>query len=128
MSGSALKVVLVPRRSVRPMRRHVAGGHAALVFLLVDVSLAADFHFAPFGKKIDHGDAHAVQAAGGLIGALFELAAEFQHGHHALQGGKAQVGVLFHGDAAAVVLHGYRAVVVNGHGNFTGVAGHGFVN
>ena len=113
--GSGLKVVLVPRRSVRPMRRTSADRHAALVFLLVDVALAADFDLAPFGEEVDHGHAHAVQAAGGLVGPLVEFAAELQHGHHALQRGEAQVGVDLDGDAAAVVLDGHRAVVVDRH-------------
>ena len=63
---SGLKVVFVPRRSVRPMRRTSASRHAALVFLLVDVAVAADLHLAPLGEEVDHGDAHAVQPAGGL--------------------------------------------------------------
>ena len=92
--GSALKVVLVPTRSLRPMRRTSAGGHAPLVLLLIDVALAADLDLAPFGEEVDHGDAHAVQAAGGLVGPLLELAAELQHGHHALERGEAEVGML----------------------------------
>ena len=126
--GSALKVVFVPRRSVRPMRRTSASGHAALVLLLVDVALAADLDLAPFGEEVDHGDAHAVQAAGGLVGPFLELAAELQHGHHALERGEAQVGMLFDGDAAAVVLDGDRAVVVDDHRDFGGEAGHRLVD
>ena len=91
--------------------------HAAFVFLLIDVTVAADFHLAPLGEEVDHGDAHAVQTAGGLIGPLLELAAEFQHRHHALQGREPQVGMDLDRDAAAVVLHRDRAVVVDDHGN-----------
>ena len=61
--------------------------HAALVFLVIDVAVAADFDLAPFGEEIHHGDADAVQAAGGLVGALAELAAELEHGHHAFERG-----------------------------------------
>ena len=71
----------------------VAGRHAALVFLLIDVPVAADFDLAPFGEEVHDRDADAVQTAGGLIGALVELAAELEHGHHALQRGDAQVGM-----------------------------------
>ena len=53
-------------------------GDAAFVFLLIDVAVAADFDFAPFGEEIDDRDADAVQAAGGLVGAFFELAAELR--------------------------------------------------
>ena len=103
-------------------------GHAPLVFLLEDVSLAADFDLAPLGEEVDHGDAHAVQAAGGLIGPLLELPAELQHGHHALERGEAQVGMFFDGDAAAVVLDRHRAVVVDRDGDFRGIAGHRLVD
>ena len=72
----------------------VGRGHAALVFLLIDVAVAADLDLAPLGEEVDHGDADAVQAAGGLIGPFLELAAELQHGHHALERGEAQVGML----------------------------------
>ena len=89
--------------------------HAALVFLLVDVPVAADLDLAPFGEEVDHGDADAVQTAGGLVGPLLELAAELQHGHHALQRREAQVGMDLDRDAAAVVLHRDRAVVVDRH-------------
>jgi len=59
-----------------PDAANVGQRHAALVLLLVDVSLAADFHFAPLGEKIDHGDADAVQSAGRLVSPFLELAAE----------------------------------------------------
>ena len=125
---SGLKVVLVPTRSVRADAADVADRHAPLVLLLVDVPVAADFHLAPLGEEVDHGDAHAVQTAGGLVGPLGKLAAELEHGHHALQRGEAQVGMDLDGDAAAVVLDRHRAVVVDGHGNDRGKAGHRFVD
>ena len=68
-------------------------------------------------RGIDHGDADAVQTAGGLVGALLELAAELEHGHHAFERrdiapmlGSARA---VDGDAAAVVFDGDRAVVVD---------------
>ena len=75
-----------------PTRRTSAVGHAALVFLLVDVAVAADFDLAPLGEEVDDGDADAVQAAGGLVGALLELAAELEHGHHAFERGDVAAG------------------------------------
>ena len=60
---------------------------ATFVFLLPDVAIAGDFDFAPFGEEVHDGDADAVQPAGGLVGAFFELAAEFEDGHHAFERG-----------------------------------------
>ena len=71
-----------------------ARGDAALVFLMVDVAVAADFDFAPFAEEVDDRDADAVQTAGGLVGAFFELAAEFEDGHHAFERGDFAVHLL----------------------------------
>ena len=95
---------------------HRAGRHAAFVFLLIDVAVAADFDLAPFGEEVHDLDADAVQAAGGLVGLLVELAAELELGHHAFERGDAHVRMDFDGNAAAVVGHGDRAVEVDGHG------------
>ena len=65
-------------------------GNAAFVFLVVDLAVAADLDFAPFREEVDHRDADAVQAAGGLVGAFFEFAAEFEDGHHAFERSRAQ--------------------------------------
>jgi hypothetical protein len=89
-----------------PNPPHFPGGHAALVFLLIDVAAAADLDLTPLGEEVDHRHPHAVQPAGGLIGALVELAAEFEHRHHALKRRYAQIGVRLDGYAAAVVLDG----------------------
>src|SRR5688500_8823529 len=53
--------------------RHGADRHAALVLLLVNVAIAADLDLAPLAEEVDHGDADAVQTAGGLIGVFGEL-------------------------------------------------------
>ena len=87
-------------------------GNAAFVLLLVDLAIAADFDLAPFGEEVDDGDADAVQAAGGLVGAFVELAAEFEDGHHAFERGDIaadffrELGMALDGDAAAVVFDG----------------------
>ena len=81
---SGLNVILVPV-PVLADASHVAGRHAPFVFLLIDMAVAADFDFAPFGQKVHDFHADAVQSAGGFVGLLVELATELQHGHHALQ-------------------------------------------
>ena len=59
-----------------------------------------------------------------MVSAFFELAAEFQHGHHAFEGADfaVQLGreflVLGHGDAAPVVFHRDAAVGVDGDRDF----------
>ena len=68
--GSGLKVVFVPRLVGVADAADFALGDAALVFLVIDVAVAADFDFAPFGEEVHDRDADAVQAAGGLVGAL----------------------------------------------------------
>ena len=79
---------------------------------MVDLAIAADFDFAPFGEEVDDGDADAVETAGGLVGAFFELAAEFEDGHHAFERGHiaasffGELGVTLDGDAAAIVFDG----------------------
>jgi len=105
-----------------------SGGHAAFILLLIHIAVAADFHLAPLGEEIDHGHPHAVQSAGGLIGSLLEFAPELQHAHHTLQRGEPQVGMVFHRDAAPVVLHGDRAVVVDGHIDLGSITGHHLVD
>ena len=97
----------------------VALGDAALVLLVIDVAVAADFDLAPFGEEIDGRDADAVQAAGGFVGALLKLAAELENGHHAFERGDVAIGlfgellVLLDGNAAAIVLDRDRAVGVD---------------
>jgi hypothetical protein len=101
---------------------------------VVDLAIAADFDFAPFGEEVDHRDADAVEAAGGLVGAFFELAAEFEDGHHAFERGHVaagffgELGMALDGDAAAVVFDGDAAVDVDRDAHRGGVAGHRFVD
>ncbi len=106
----------------------LAGRHAAFVFLLIEMAVAADFDFAPFAEKVDDLHADAVQAARGFVGLLVELAAELEPGHHAFERGDAQVGMDFDRNAAAVVGHRDRAIDVDGDRHFVGVAGHGLVD
>ena len=95
---------------------------------------AGDLDLAPFGKKVDYGDTHAVEAAGCLVGALLELAAELEHRHHALERG--DVAVHLFGelrmpvgrDAAAVVLDGHTAIDIDRDADVLRKARHALVD
>jgi len=69
-----------------------------------------------------------VQTAGRLIRALGELPAELQDSHHAFERGYLQFGMILDGNTPAVVLNGYRTVVVDRHADGRGIFGHGFVD
>ena len=109
-------------------------GDAAFVFLVIDLAIAADFDFAPFGEEVHDRDADAVETAGGLVGAFFELAAELEDGHHAFERGHiaagffGELGVALDGDAAAIVFDRDAAIDVDRDAHRGGVAGHRFVD
>jgi hypothetical protein len=98
------------------------------------VPLAGDLHLAPFREEVDHRHADAVEAAGGLVGPLLELAAELEDRHHALERGDVAVHLLGDcgwrstGNAAAVVLDRHAAVDVHRHGHVLGMARHALVD
>ena len=59
---------------------------------MIDEAIAGDIDFAPFGQKVDDGNADTVQPAGGLLcpfdwAPFGELAAEFEYGHYAFERG-----------------------------------------
>ena len=62
----------------------IAGPDATFELLLVGLTVPPDFDVERLGKKIDHGNADAVQAAGNLVSVRIELAAGMQLGHHDL--------------------------------------------
>ena len=107
---------------------HGAAGTAALVALTIDVAVALHLHLHPLRKRVHAAHAHAVQAAGDLVAAAAELAAGVEHRHHHLEGGLAHLGVLGHGDAAPVVLHGQGAIRVDGHLDVRAEAGQRLVD
>ena len=78
----------------------------------VFVAVAPDAHLHPFGERVHHRGADAVQAAGDLVGVLVELAAGVQAGQHDLGGGDAFLGVDIGGNATAIVAHRDRAIAV----------------
>ena len=79
-------------------------------------AVAPDRQFQPFAERIDHRDAHAVQAAGYLVGIvvvrILELAARMQLGHDDLGCRDAFALVHVHRNAAAIIFHGNGAVGV----------------
>ncbi|MCY1221926.1 hypothetical protein D9M72_339990 [compost metagenome] len=93
-----------------------------------DVALAPHFRVHTAGKRVDHGDAHAVQAAGDGISAAAELSAGVQDGHDNLNRGLVFGGVHVHGDAAAVVHHFDAAVGLQNNFNVGAVPGQGFIH
>ena len=96
-----------------------------------DFAVAADGGFQPCGKGVGNGYADTVQPAGEGVCAcavLFgKLAACVQPREHEFQHGDAFVGVDAGGDAAPVVAHGNRAVLMQGNGDFFGETAKGFV-
>src|SRR5208282_5082446 len=105
-----------------------SGRSAALVGLLVDVAVAANLQVQPVGKRVDHRDAHAVQPAGDFVGFAVEFAAGVKHGHHHF-GRRALFRLVHvHGDAAAVVHHGYGIVLVDGGVDLVAEAGQRLVH
>ena len=80
------------------------------------------------GKRIDDGDADAVQPAGDLVGILVEFAAGVELGHDDLGRRHPFFRVDVGGDAAAVVGHRAGAVGVERDGDQLGVAGERFVD
>ena len=96
---------------------HLADGLAARELHLVDAAVALDLDDEALGERVHDGDAHAVQAAGDLIGVVVELAARVEDRHDDLERGDLLHGVLAHGDAAAVVHDGNGVVRVDGHGD-----------
>ena len=66
-----------------------------------------------FGKRIDDGNADAVQAAGHLVGVAVELSAGVQHRERQFDAGHLLSGVDVHRNAATVIDHRDRVVLVN---------------
>ena len=114
--------------------REILHGHAAVETLTVYLAVAAHFDVQPFGKRVDDGDADAVQTAGDVISPAAELAAGVKMRHDDLDGGHFdRLSVLddllfVHGDAAAVVRHGHAAVLGYFHGAGIAITRESFVD
>ena len=78
-------------------------------------------------KRVHHGNADAVQAAGNGVGIGVELTAGVQLGHDHLDG-RCAGGVHFYRDATAIIDDLYAAIFQQLDGNLVGVAGHGLID
>jgi hypothetical protein len=78
----------------------------------VFAAIAPDRQVEPVRQRVHHRDAHAVQAAGDLVGVLVEFPARVQLGHDDLGRRHAFFGVDLGGNAAAVIGHAGGAVGV----------------
>ena len=121
-------------RNFRPGLARFAGllqlgsGLALLVALLPHRTLARDFQLQPIGKRVDHGNAHAVQAAGNFVRFAVEFPAGVQHGHNHFRSGTLFRLMHVDGYAAAVVDHGDGVVGMHGHVDFVRETGQGLVD
>ena len=118
----------MPVLSVVPIDSSGDFGYAALIELAPDLAVAPDLERELRGERVHHRDADAVQTARDLVGAVVELAAGVQGGHHHLGGGLALGDVHVDRDAAAVVGDGDAVVLVDGDGDLLAVAGDGLVD
>ena len=113
---------------------HRPSGLASLVFLLPDMPVARNLYLAPFRQEIHDRHAHAVEAAGGLVGPFLKLATKLEHRHHSLERGDVAVhffGELrmpFHRNTSAVVFDRHAAVHIHRHAHSLGIASHAFID
>jgi hypothetical protein len=101
--------------------------HRTIVGLKPLVPVRADVGLKPGGQRVDHRHTHTVQTTGHLVGALFELSAGMQDGHHDVDGRDAG-GV--HGDRNATTVVGDldAAVLEDPHIDLGREAGHRLVD
>ncbi|MCG3118401.1 MAG: hypothetical protein ALAOOOJD_00590 [bacterium] len=98
------------------------------VFLHVDVAVAGNFHHHPFRKRIDDGNADAVQTAGHFVRFFVKLAAGVQLGHHHFERRPFDDGMEINRNAAPVIFNGDAAIFVDGHLDFITKTDEGLVN
>src|SRR5437879_2059276 len=103
-------------------------GHSAFIGLFPNLAVSPDLQIQPIGKRVDDGNAHAMQAAGNFVGFTIEFSAGVKNGHDHFGSGLFFRGVHVYWDAAAVVRYGDAVVVVNDDVDFVAVASHGFVH
>ena len=89
---------------------HLRGRLGIRVRLAPDEPVLVDHDLDPGGQRVDHGDAHAVQATGDRVGLAVELAARVQRGQRDLDGRLLLHRGDVHRDAAAVIDHPDPAV------------------
>ena len=109
-------------------RRERRIGHPGAVGLLIDAAIAPHGEPKLLRKRVHHGNAHPVQAAGHLVAVVVELTAGVQRGHDDLGGGHPLLGMNVHRNAAAVVRHRDGFARVQDDVDFVAVAGQGFID
>ncbi len=102
--------------------------HPVGVFLLKHFALTANGHFQLFRQRVYHGNAHAVQTTGHLIGVVVELTAGVQYGEDNLGRRHALFRVNIGWNTTAVISHRNGIIFVNNHIHLVAVAGQGFVD
>jgi hypothetical protein len=105
----------------------IADRRAALVALLMHLSVAPDLELEPFRQRVHDRDSDAVETARDLVRRVFELSAGVEHGHHDF-GRRAAALVHVHRNAAAVVNDRHRAVDVHRDVDVAAEAGQRLVN
>ena len=103
---------------------------AAHKALLILGAVAAHLHHEPFGQRVDHAGADAVQAARDLVAGILaaELAARMQHGVHDGHGRDAHFGLDINRNAAAVVGHADDVALLDRDLDVGAVPGQRFVD
>ena len=101
---------------------------AALKPLGIYLAVAGNFHFQPFGQRVHHRRAHAVQTAGHLVAAAAEFTTGVQHGQHHRDGGDAHFVVDTDRDTATVILDADDVTRQNVHINVGAIPRQRFVD
>jgi hypothetical protein len=104
---------------------------ALRVLLLVALAQLVDLDEQALAERVDHADAHAVEATGDLVAVAAELAAGVQHGEHDLGRALALVRarrVRVHRDAAAIVVDAAATVGQQGDADAGTETGHRLVD
>ena len=103
-------------------------GDAALERHRMDIAIAGNLDFEPFGNGIHALGSHAVGAAGVFVISLAVFAARVEAGEDEFHAGNAFLFVDVDWNAAAVVADGDRAIRVDGHIDVGAMAGEKFVH
>jgi len=107
---------------------HLRLRHPTAVVLPPHVAVAPHRHLEAGRQRVDARDAHAVQSAGHLVAVLVELATGVEHRHHHLQRRAVLGGVGINRNAAPIVRHRHRPILVQLHLDVIAVPGHRLVD
>jgi len=120
--GSAALAVRVAAPDERCFGVAVAKAHVVLG------AIAPDREVEPLRERIDDGDAHAVEAAGNLVGVLVEFPARVQLSHDDFGGRDAFAGVDVRRNAAPVIGDFDGSIRVQNHMHMLGMPRESLVN